>query len=56
MQIQINKKIKNYKVGEIIEIQDEDGIPTDIFWRKRLEDSAIDNCIEIVSTKTKGKK
>lgn len=49
MKIKINLKIKNYKIGEIIEIESVNGIPTDIFWRNRLNDSKIDNCIEIVS-------
>ena len=37
-------------------LADIDGIPTDRFWRNRIKDSAIDNCVEIVSTQTKGKK
>jgi hypothetical protein len=50
MKIKINSKIRNYKIGETIEIEDLDGIPTDIFWRNRLNDSKIDNCIEVITT------
>lgn len=46
------KLLKN----QVIEIADEDGIPTDHFWRNRLKDSAIDNCIQVILTQTKDKK
>jgi hypothetical protein len=39
-----------------VEVADIDGVPSDRFWRNRLKDSAIDNCVEIVSTQPKGKK
>jgi len=41
---------------QFIEIADDNGIPTDHFWRNRLKDSAIDNCIEVISTQKKDKK
>jgi hypothetical protein len=41
----------------IIEIAaDENSIPLDLFWRSRLLDSVIDNCVEIVSETLKSKK
>lgn len=41
----------------IIEIAaDENSIPLDLFWRSRLADSVIDNCVEIVSETLKSKK
>jgi hypothetical protein len=59
MKLKINKDIKtpNGKVfkGSVIEIDELDGEPALNFWRNRLKDSAIDNCIEIVSTQKKGK-
>lgn len=30
---------------------DKNGIPLDHYWRRRLEDSKIDGCVEIVSEK-----
>lgn len=54
MRIKILKKIKsNLEVGKIIKIEDKEGIPTNRFWRARLKDSKIDNCIEIVKIKSK---
>lgn len=55
MKIKLNKDILNHKAGKIIRIPDKDGIPTERYWRNRLRDSKIDNCIEIVE-KTKQKK
>ena len=47
VKIKINKPLKNYKVGDIINIEvDANSIPTDIYWRRRLKDAEIDNCIE----------
>jgi len=63
MQIKLNQNLKTPQgqllEGAIIEINDEAGVPTDLFWRNRLKDSAIDNCVEIVdqviSTQKKNK-
>lgn len=63
MQIKLNQDLRTPQgqllKDAIIEINDENGVPTDLFWRNRLKDSAIDNCIEIVdqviSTQKKGK-
>lgn len=41
-------KGKKHKKNDIITIDDENKIPLDLFWRRRLKDSAIDNCVEIV--------
>ena len=53
MQIKILKKFyyvnRELKVGEIVEIKDDSkGNPLNPFWRNRLKDSKIDNCVEIV--------
>ena len=63
MQIKLNQNLRTPQgqllKDAIIEINDEDGVPTDLFWRNRLKDSVIDNCIEVVnqviSTQKKGK-
>ena len=63
MQIKLNQNLRTPQgqllKDTIIEINDENGVPTDLFWRNRLKDSAIDNCIEVVnqviSTQKKGK-
>jgi hypothetical protein len=45
------KKLK----GSIVTLEcDSNSIPLDFFWRSRLKDSKIDNCLEIINqTKTK---
>lgn len=32
----------------VIEVEDANGIPLDIFWRKRLKDATIDGNCEVV--------
>ena len=60
MNLKLNQDLKTPKgklvKGSTIEVADIDGVPTDKFWRDRIKDSAIDNCVEIVTTQTKGRK
>ena len=43
--------------GSIIEVRvDKDGTPLDKHWRRRLKDSPIDGCVEVVSEKKTSKK
>ena len=60
MKIKLNQDLRTpngqLKKDDVIEIADEQGIPNDHFWRNRLKDSAIDNCIEVISTKKKENK
>lgn len=54
--IKINKPFSGKKVGEILKVAtDKRGVPLDAYWRNRLKDSSIDNCIEIL-TKNNNKK
>lgn len=47
MQIKINN-LPGYAAGSVIDIEtDASGIPLDKFWRKRLKDAKIDQCIEV---------
>ncbi len=49
----LNKKLE---IDSIISVEaDKEGIPLNIFWRNRLRDSEIDNCVEIIKIK-QGKK
>lgn len=43
---------RNLKKDTIIELLvDDNNILLDLYWRRRLKDSKIDNCVEIVSNK-----
>ena len=57
--IKINKPIHGHPSGSTVRVRADDaGIPVDKFWRDRLRDADIDNCVEIVpkvSTKNKDK-
>lgn len=41
--------------GTLVLELDEDGTVKDRFWRRRLKDAEIDNCVEIVKPKRKVK-
>jgi hypothetical protein len=50
MKIKI-KNVRGYFPDQIITIQtDSAGIPLEQFWRKRLKDACVDNCIEVITT------
>lgn len=56
MQILIKKQFSHPVLGrlkenDVINIQDNDGVPLELFWRNRIRDIEIDNAIEIVKTK-----
>ena len=57
IKIKINKSLQGYVVGsELTLTVDDFGTPFDNFWRNRLKDSVIDNCIEIIKSTKKSKK
>lgn len=42
--------------GDVVEVEvDSDGIPLDHFWRNRLKDSTVDNCVSVVEEPKKSK-
>jgi len=46
----LNASIGGYSTGAVIRVQcyRESGIPTERYWRRRLRDSEIDGCMELV--------
>lgn len=56
LKIKLNLALNGRKAGDIIELScDEHGIPLEKFWRDRLKDSEIDNCVEKIESKPKKK-
>ena len=53
MKIKLNVSMRGFHAEQEITIGDENGIPLDPFWRRRLKDAEIDNSVEIVQTKPK---
>ena len=48
MKIKLNYDLRKHKKNDIIEIAvDENNVPIDRYWRNRLRDSKIDNCVTI---------
>jgi len=57
MKLLINSA-SGYTSGQVVTVQvDSNGIPLEQFWRKRLKDALVDNCVEVVkaSKPKKGK-
>jgi len=49
MRIKVNKPLGDIaSPGDIITIPDVKGVPTSEYWRRRLKDSKIDGCCEVV--------
>lgn len=54
MKLKLNQDLRTPKgkllQGTVIEVEcDAESTPLDMFWRNRLKDSAIDNCVEVIS-------
>lgn len=50
--LRLNVALLGHPAGSTIEIPaKEDGSPAELFWRRRLRDSARDGCVEVVSPK-----
>ena len=49
--------IPGYHEGETVTVDvDQNGVPKERFWRRRLSDAKKDNCIEVVLTDKKPSK
>lgn len=49
MKIKLNYDFGPYRKGQIIDTPaDKKGVPIDQYWRRRLEDAALDKCCEVV--------
>jgi hypothetical protein len=47
MKLKLNIDLKGHKKGDVVRIKDIDGVPVEPYWRKRLKDAQIDNCVEL---------
>lgn len=56
MKLKLNHSMLWHKKGDIIEVKEIDGQPSDLYWRRRIKDAKIDNCVEIVSELPKHEK
>lgn len=49
MKLRINKPMLNHKAGDVIDVPvTKHGNPSELFWRRRVRDSKLDNCVEII--------
>lgn len=57
IQLKLNTDLGGKKKGAIVTVEiDSNKVIKDQYWRRRLEDSALDSCVEIVKNETKGDK
>jgi len=50
--LKINIAMNGYKIGDKLKLEtDIDGCILDSFWARRLKDSKIDGCVEVVQPK-----
>lgn len=51
--IRLNAPLRGHNQGETIQIDtDKEGVPIAKYWRDRLKDAQIDDCIELIKEKT----
>ncbi len=49
MKLRVLKTMGKYKKDMIVTVEvGMDGLPDDTFWRRRLQDSVLDGCVEVV--------
>lgn len=53
-QLKINAPLRDHPAGSEITIRtNKKGVPDDPYWRRRLKDSATDDCVELLKPKAK---
>lgn len=40
--------VLNVRPGDVVDVPDRQGVPTNREWRNRLKDAEIDNCVTVV--------
>lgn len=60
-EVRVNMDLATFKEGQILKLKFKNGVPVDRFWRRRLQDARIDNCVQVIedakpAKKLKGKK
>lgn len=48
LKLKLNRKLNGKNPGVIRVACDADGEPKERFWRDRIEDAKLDNCVEII--------
>lgn len=50
IKLKLNIPLVGYQAGQTVTVQtDRANVPLDRFWRRRIKDAKIDNCVEVVS-------
>ena len=52
LRLKLNVSLRGNPEGAILNLRSRDGVPLDTYWRRRVEDSAVDSCVEVVKAET----
>ena len=47
LKVTVNLYLGRYNVGDIIVIEARGGIPIDQYWRRKMDEAALNNCITV---------
>lgn len=51
IKLKLNQPMQGYEAGREVTVQtDSAGVPLEKFWRRRMRDAQIDNCVEVVKS------
>lgn len=54
--LKLNVDLKELPKGSVFDLSvDRDGVIIDRYWRKRVQDSKIDNCVSVIQPKKQNK-
>lgn len=48
LELQLHAALKGHAAGTRIKVPAVDGVPTERYWRRRLNDAMRDNCVSVV--------
>jgi hypothetical protein len=50
--LKLNADLRGHKKGEVIKLEARGRMPIDVYWKRRIRDARIDNCVELVEKKS----
>ena len=56
IKLKLNIPLAGYQAGQTVTVQtDRANVPLDRFWRRRMKDAKIDNCLQVVNNTKRSK-
>lgn len=54
--LKLNTPLRGHNAGVTVRVKARNGVLLDQYWRRRLQDAAIDNCVEIIQPRKENHK